>query len=494
MGVIQRQGFKQSIVSYVAVLVGACSVVLVYPLIDAERLGILQFTINTALLFAPFASFGMTAATTRFFPDFKDTDNKHHGFLFFISAMALFSTLIFLTPIYLFRNAISLFFYKDSATFLTTLPYILMFTFLNVFIILFMVYISVFNRIVVPSILQNLLPKITQPIFVLLCVYGIISFKSVLDATGIVLIITLIGMILYMYALNQVSWKPQWKKYRREKVFKILQYSSFSVLIATGSLLSSRIDQFFIVPILSFSALAIFNFGMFISEALDVPRKAITSIANPLISDAISKKDFGAVLDIYRKSCDVLLVVGTLLFILVLLNMDSLFNLMLKNGEVYRTGKNVIILLCFSRLIDMATGVNGEIIAYSHLFKYNLYTLSFLAALTVFLNFILVPRIGITGSALATLLSMVLFNLWRVILVWKHFKLFPFHLGMFKVVILGIVCYFVGGIIPGTHHSLVDIILRSVVVCIIYGSGVIYFNLSDDANKVWLNLKSKYAL
>ena len=491
MGVIQRQGFKQSIISYVAVLVGACSVVLIYPLIDAEKLGILQFTINTALLFAPFASFGMTAAATRFFPEFKDADNKHNGFLFLISAVAFLSAVIFLVPIYLFRNSFAHFFGKDASVFLTTLPYILVFSIVNVYIILFMVYASLFNRIVVPSILQNLLPKITQPIFVLLCWYGIFSFKSILDATGVVLIITLLGMIIYVYGLKQFFFKPQWKKYSREKVFRILQYSGFSVLIATGSLLSSRIDQFFIVPILSFSALAIFNFGMFISEALDVPRKAITSIANPLISEAMNKKDYPAVLVIYKKSCDVLLAVGVLLFILVILNMDSLFNLMLKNGEVYRTGKNVIVLLCLSRLIDMGTGVNGEIIAYSHLFRYNLYTLSFLATLTIFLNWLLVPRIGITGSALATCLSMLFFNVWRVALVWRNFKLYPFHLGMFKVMVLGVVCFFVGNLIPTTHHSLVDIFLRSAVVCSAYGVCVIYFNLSEDATELYQGIRNK---
>ena len=492
MGVIQRQGFKQSIVSYVAVLVGACSVVLIYPLIDAEKLGILQFTINTALLFAPFAGFGMTAAATRFFPDFKDTQKKHNGFFFLISAIAFVSAIFFLVPIYLFRYSFAHFFGKDATVFLTTLPYILVFSFLNVYIILLMVYASLFNRIVVPSILQNLLPKITQPIFVLLCVYGIFSFKSILDATSVILIITLLGLIIYIYGLKQFYFKPQWKKYSREKLFKILQYSGFSVLIATGSLLSSRIDQFFIVPILSFSALAIFNFGMFISEALDVPRKAITSIANPLISEAVNKKDYAAVLVIYKKSCDVLLTVGILLFVLVLLNMDSLFNLMLKNGEVYRTGKSVIVLLCLSRLIDMATGVNGEIIAYSHLFKYNLYTLSFLATLTIFLNWLLVPRIGITGSALATCLSMLFFNAWRVALVWRNFNLFPFHLGMFKVMLLGIICYFVGNFIPTTHHSLIDIFLRSVAVCSVYGASVIYFNLSDDATAFYEGVKNRF--
>ncbi|NJN33912.1 MAG: hypothetical protein HC817_06340 [Saprospiraceae bacterium] len=71
MGIIKRQSIKNSIVSYAAVLVGAISVIFIYPLIDESALGIIQFTINTAILFAPFASFASSYTALRYFPVFK---------------------------------------------------------------------------------------------------------------------------------------------------------------------------------------------------------------------------------------------------------------------------------------------------------------------------------------------------------------------------------------------------------------------------------------
>ena len=56
MGIIKRQSIKNSIVNYVGVFIGAISVIFIYPLIDKEDLGSIQFTLNTAILFAPFAS------------------------------------------------------------------------------------------------------------------------------------------------------------------------------------------------------------------------------------------------------------------------------------------------------------------------------------------------------------------------------------------------------------------------------------------------------
>ena len=166
MGIIKRQGIKNSIVNYIGVLIGAISVIFIYPLIDKEDLGMIQFTMNTAILFAPVAGFAMSLTTIQFYPEFQKKDKNENGFLFILSAFTLIFSLIFVAIIYFFRFPVANFFGADKIKFLNTLPYILGFTVILAFASLFIAYTSLFKRIVVPSILHNLLIKIAQPILV----------------------------------------------------------------------------------------------------------------------------------------------------------------------------------------------------------------------------------------------------------------------------------------------------------------------------------------
>ena len=71
MGVIKRQGIKQSLVNYFAVVVGAVSVIFIYPL-DRETYGLARFVIDGGMFIAPFMMLGFSSVTIRFFPFFKD--------------------------------------------------------------------------------------------------------------------------------------------------------------------------------------------------------------------------------------------------------------------------------------------------------------------------------------------------------------------------------------------------------------------------------------
>ena len=75
-------------------------------------------------------------------------------------------------------------------------------------------------------------------------------------------------------------------------------------------------------------------------------------------------------------------------------------------GEVYKVGKFVVLFVMLGKLIDMASGANGEIIGLSKYYKFNMYCILFLAVLTVVGNYFLIPALGVTGAALATAISL----------------------------------------------------------------------------------------
>ena len=144
---------------------------------------------------------------------------------------------------------------------------------------------------------------------------------------------------------------------------KIIDYSLFSILTNIGGSLALQIDKILIGLIVGSRSLAIFQIPILITEAIDVIRKAISGVAAPIISDSLKSNDIESVNDIYKKSALLQFTIGMFLLIGAWVCADDLFHIMPK-GRVFAEGKIIILILGFSRLIDMLTGTNTEIISF----------------------------------------------------------------------------------------------------------------------------------
>ncbi|MGK0316297.1 MAG: O-antigen/teichoic acid export membrane protein, partial [Saprospiraceae bacterium] len=102
MGVIKKEGIRQSIVTYIGVLIGAANTMYFYPkFFTEEELGLFRFLMNTVLLLLPFISLGVTNLSIRMFPTFRNDKNGHNGLLFFLMVGILVGFTIFLILFFL---------------------------------------------------------------------------------------------------------------------------------------------------------------------------------------------------------------------------------------------------------------------------------------------------------------------------------------------------------------------------------------------------------
>ena len=170
--------------------------------------------------------------------------------------------------------------------------------------------------------------------------------------------------------------------------------------------------------------------------------------------------------------------------------MDEIFEI-IPNGERYKSGKIVILLLGASKLFDMLTSINQYIIAYSKHFRYNLYFLLVLAVVNVVANLTLIPQFELAGAALATLLSVVLFNIFKTYFVYAKFKIHPFQRKIGYTILISIFLICLNMVLPNLDNSWLSIVFKSIVLGGIFVSGVLIFRLSDEANMFWENFKNK---
>jgi len=110
------------------------------------------------------------------------------------------------------------------------------------------------------------------------------------------------------------------------------------------------------------------------------------------------------------------------------------------------------------------------------------------------LNYIFTKKYDIVGTATAGLISMTAYNFIRIIFLWKKFNLFPFTLQSVYTVALAGFCFGVCYFLFQNVHGLTGLFLRSIVFCLLYGTGAVYFRLSPDIIPVWNSIKKKIRL
>ncbi len=485
MGVIQRQSLLNSFIGYLGVLVGVVKLLLIYPLIEAADLGAIQFVSVNATLFAAFGGWGLTTAAVHFFPNFKQDKSTLGSFFWLLLFGTVFFCSLLCLSLWLLRIPISTFFDKSQATFLRTLPYILVSTFFWALTNYFQSFASNFGKTVYPSLISNFLFKFAQPVLVLLFFFKYIDFVQVFQGITFIFILIAALQFWYLWRKQFITLRIETLVWNKSTVGSILKYANFTVLVGASSVLVSQLDKVLIVPLLNYTSLAVFSFASFMSESIDIPRKAISGIAAPLISDSMKNKNYAHVAQIYRDSALLQFIIGAYLLTGLWTCADDLFRLMPKNGEVYAQGKYVILLLGMSRVVDMITGTNNEIITFSEHYRFNLRSLTILAVLNIGFNFLFVPAygfgLGINGSALATFLALLIFNIWRAQFIYQKLKIHPFVWAMMYPVLAStaalVVIFF---IVPTTGlHPLLSILIRGAIVTSVFAFVTIYFRVSS---------------
>lgn len=483
MGIIVRQSLKASVVGYVAAIVGVINTFFIYTLCFSEsQLGQIRFVQDTAILLAGLFSLGVYNIAVRFFPEFK-SENKHNGFLgllllFFLGGVSLFTILYGLIYQSLpeeFNENIGVIWLTFSSVILAK--------------ILFH-YTSNFGRIVVPSVLNNLFVKIGLSLIALYFLYTQLSFSVLLYGVPIIYGSAALGLVLYVGYIKQLKVSFQFSFLTKARLKQILTYAGFGILGTIGSSLATRLDIFMVTDILDYARTGVYAIAFNIANLLMVPTAAIFAISGPIIAGALKKNDMNHVEEIYKKSGLNLFILGCLIMILIWCNIDAIFDI-IPNGDRYKSGKVVILLLGMAKLFDMLTSINEYIIAYSKHFRYNLYFLLILAVVNVIANLTLIPQFELAGAALATLMSVILFNIFKTYFVYYKFKIHPFQRKIGYIFIISVFIICLNMVLPNIANSWFSLILKTTVLGGFFIFGVLVFKLSEEANMLWDNLKKK---
>jgi len=207
-------------------------------------------------------------------------------------------------------------------------------------------------------------------------------------------------------------------------------YALFNALGTIAFLVITQIDSVMIGNMMGLDQLAYYSIPVFLISAMSVPEKSLTQISLPVISSLFAEKKFREVDVIYKKTAINQLLIGGGIFVFVWINIDFLMDLL---GEKFGNTAFVFLLLGVGKIIDLATSVNGSILTISHKYRFVLVLQLTLLLLAIVLNIWFIPLWGMEGAALATMVSMIIYNVLKSVLVYRWYRLQPFNRNVFIV-------------------------------------------------------------
>ena len=150
----------------------------------------------------------------------------------------------------------------------------------------------------------------------------------------------------------------------------------------------------------------------------------------------------------------------------------------------YSEGVAVVFLIGVSKYFDLILGNNNSIIFNSKYYKAVLFLGLFLVFLTVSLNMVFIPLYGLNGAAIATLISITLYSLAKLLFVVLKMDLFPFTKNTIKALGVTFLSFVVFYYWDFSFHPFLNIILKSILVTIFYLGWSFYLKISSDINFV----------
>lgn len=478
MGIVINQSAKNIVVTYLGFGIGAINALFLYTsFLGKTHYGIVAYLLSAGNIMMPLMAFGVHSTLIRFYSKYKD-EIEREKFMTFMLLMPL----LLIIPI----SLIAFFGYDLIASLLIDEENILVkpYLWLIPIIGLFMGYFEIFYawvKVHMKSVFGNFISEV----FVRIITTGLLFLVhwNTIDNTTFIYGVTIaygvqmLAMMGYAFYLK----KPKLLFVLPKNTREIFSYSFFIILAGSVAVFLLDLDKVMIPSYLNITEVAVYSVGIFIATVIAVPSRAMLQIIYPITAKLMGENKMDELDVLYKKSAINLQVFGGLIMLGIFLNINQMY--LIIPGD-YTGGVNAVFLIGLAKFYDVILGNNNAILLNTKYYRMVLLFGVLLVLLMIGLNMLLIPILGITGSALATLISVLFYNTIKLLFIVKKMDLYPFGpttLKSFGIIALILVVFYFWEF---PFEPIINIILKSFLITISY----VYLNyklkISTDINEL----------
>lgn len=481
MGEIRKQSIQNSLIQYVGIGLGYFnSVILFTAILDTEQYGLTRVFMAISMIFVNFGSLGSSKILLKFFPYFRTDDHRHKGFLVFATLLSL-AGFLFSCLLYLLLKGFITNHYADSTPlFVEYYLYVIILSLSMLLTNVLEYFMMAKKETVLPFFLKNIFIRLVWIFIITLYYYEFYDFNTFIFLFSSTYMLNFFIMLIHQFLKNEIKFNRDVFKIRYRVVKVLINYGIYSIVTGISTILVNRIDIIMITFLLDLTSTSIYSIAYYISTVIFVPANSLYRISVPIIAEQWKNKNYTDMLILYEKSSINQILLGGFVFLCIWMNIDYLFSFL---KPEYAEGKWIVLILSLSVLYTMSMGINNIIAMITKHYRYDTYASIILAILTVVTNFIFIPLMGLTGAAIATLISVTAYQTFKFVLIMVKFKMQPFNsktlLALFTIGVSYLILYFIPRIFD---MVLLEISFRCFVITIIFILLVRLLRISTDMN------------
>jgi O-antigen/teichoic acid export membrane protein len=210
----------------------------------------------------------------------------------------------------------------------------------------------------------------------------------------------------------------------------------------------------------------IYNAAIPISTLLAIPTLVFIYMFFPIVNKEYARGNKRTIKDLSQQVGKWILAINIPIFALIMLFPEEFLRIFF--GEQYIGASTALRLLSIGAIFLAFSEVSNRLIGMSGKSKILLIDLAIVASINVILNILLVPKYGINGAALATMLSFILITLLFNYHSYKILSIIPLRRKvvnlLFASLLPAIIIYYLKSILPITTLSFILIALGYIIL------------------------------
>ena len=477
MGIVASQSFKNLMSTYLGFLIGAINTLFLYTeFLSDEYYGMVGYMLSLAYVVMPLMAFGVHNTLVKFYSSFK-TRVSLNSFL----TLMLFLPLLIIFPLIIITH----FCHEIISDFLSTENSIIKdYLWHTIIVAIALAYFEVFfawTKVQMQTVFGNFMKEVFHRVgtmILLFCLYfKVVDVEQFMIGLVVIYVLRMLVMKLYAFSIKfpVITFK------RVVNLSAILKYSFLIIIAGSIATILLDIDKVMLGHYISIEQIAYYNVAIFIAAVIAVPQRSMHQILLPLSAKYLNEKNFDDLKDLYKRSSLNLFIVSGFIFLLIVLNINQLYYII---PEEFNGGLFVVFIISAAKLYDAVLGSNNAILFNSDYYRMVLFFGVILVIVMIFLNMLFIPLYGINGAALATFLAIFLYNSIKLFFVYRKFKILPFSANTLKIgacIVIGVLLFYFWDF---SFHPIINIILKSALIAIIYGLVIYLFKFSENITEL----------
>lgn len=473
MGIVVNQSFKNIITTYLGFGLGAINALFLYTkFISDEYYGLVAYILSAATIMMPLMAFGVHNTIVKFYTSYSSKNDKNSFLtlmLFLPLVISVFVGLIGNVAFDIIAGLIS----KKNEIVGSYLWYIYVIAFSMAYFEVFYAWVKVQMQTVFGNFMKEVFHRFAAMILLFLVFFKYLTVGEFLIGLVGVYIFRMIVMMIYAFYKRPPSFRFD----KIDGLAAIIKYSALIILAGSVATLLLDVDKVMLNNFLEIEKVAYYSVAVFIATVIAVPQRAMHQILLPLTAQFLNNKNKIALSDLYQRSSLTLFVVSGLIFLLIISNINQLYQII---PEEFGGGLSVVFVISLAKLYDNLLGNNNAILFNSDYYRIVLFFGLMLAVLAIILNLIFIPILGLNGSAIATFIAIFTYNSLKVYFVKLKFNMQPFTVATLKIGIIIAVLTVLFYFWDFPFNAYINIMLKSLAVSVIYAVVVLQLDVSED--------------